>query len=53
MLRKKQKEDHWKITGYTSVQCAEVYLGKTACNFPCDKLPYRTDKFPQTVKEAK
>lgn len=53
MSRKKQEERHWKCTGYTSVQCAEVYLGKTSCNFLRDRLPFRADKFPQTGKEAK
>ena len=37
--------------GYTSLQCAEVYLGETGCILPCDKLPFRADKFPQVVKE--
>lgn len=52
MSRKKQEERHGKLSGYTSLQCAEVYLGKTGFILPCDKLPFRANKFPQTVKET-
>lgn len=48
----KARKRHWKTTGYTLSQCAEVYSGKTDRLSSRDKLPFRADKLPRAIKES-